>query len=190
MRLFFAVEIGADAARDVARSVHPLLGQLGGDARLSAEGELHVTLAFLGVVPDERAAAALACAAEVAPAHAPFRLGLGGVGAFPSVEAPRIVWLGVTSGREALDRLALDLQRALVAAGFTLEERAFSPHLTLARLGRHAPREAIARALAAQGSDEVASAEVGAIVLLRSDGRERGSAYPEVARVPLVGRSA
>jgi 2'-5' RNA ligase len=90
----------------------------------------HVTLAFLGEF------APLASLREFLenwqPAVGGVTLRLQGLGAFPSVEEARVLWIGVRENQEFLD-LQRDLQKRLVAAGFALGEREFNPHLTLAR---------------------------------------------------------
>jgi RNA 2',3'-cyclic 3'-phosphodiesterase len=99
----------------------------------------HVTLRFLGEVdPDgiERVIAAMPAA--VGPI-APFDLGLGGVGAFPSAAAPRVVWLSVREGGEEVRRLAAGVSEALSRIGWPPEPGEFVPHVTLFRV--RSPRD-------------------------------------------------
>src|SRR5439155_10607209 len=94
---------------------------------------LHVTIRFLGSVDEATLGRAReALEAATAPA-APFTLALGGFGGFPSPRAPRVIWVGVTRGSEALAELHAGLERALAARGIPPESRGFHPHVTLGR---------------------------------------------------------
>ena len=94
----------------------------------------HLTLFFLGEVPRERTAAITAALAPVGAAVAPFFATLEGVGAFPSPDRPRVVWVGVTEGSAELTQLASRVQEALAGEGDPTRRNSFSPHLTLFRV--------------------------------------------------------
>ncbi|MCW2725990.1 MAG: 2-5 ligase [Frankiales bacterium] len=91
----------------------------------------HVTLAFLGEVPDP--ASLFEPLRTAAAAHPPPQLRLSGGGSFSGARA---VWAGLAGDVEGLRALAADVQRACRDAGVPLEERHYRPHLTVGRLGR------------------------------------------------------
>lgn len=98
----------------------------------------HVTLAFLGEFAPGSAEADSASARlrdfldGWNPSVGEVTLRLHGLGAFPSVEEARVLWIGVQENQEFID-LQRDLQERLKVAGFELGDRNFNPHLTLAR---------------------------------------------------------
>jgi len=143
--------------------------------------QLHVTLQFLGRVSDEEAlVAALIDGVSSVPS---FALQLGGAGAFPKPRRAAIVWAGVRAGEAEIVALAEGLQEAAATAGFTPEDRRFHPHVTLARVPRPRPVDAL---LAALGDDPIgAPFEVGEVVLFESDTRPDGAVYAERARLRL-----
>lgn len=94
---------------------------------------LHVTLRFLGPMAEPRIAEVLAACRDVAAAAVPFRAGLGGAGAFPTMSRPRALWLDIEIGAEELAALAAQIDGALAVRGWTFEPRPFRAHLTLAR---------------------------------------------------------
>lgn len=104
-------------------------------ARWHSPDTLHVTAAFLGETPPERLPElfAIAAAAEAA-APSPAEAVLCSLGAFPSWDAPRVVWAGVGRGAAEMRALVAALRPRLAAAGFPVEDRPFVPHLTLGRL--------------------------------------------------------
>ena len=94
----------------------------------------HLTLKFLGDVREEDQEDVHAALEEVCAGHAPFDVGLAGLGAFPSARRARILWAGVGEGYERLRSLAADLDAALAPLGFESEGRLYKPHMTLGRV--------------------------------------------------------
>jgi RNA 2',3'-cyclic 3'-phosphodiesterase len=95
---------------------------------------VHLTLAFLGEVPEESAPAAAAALAEAARASpGPLALHLAAAGAFPSPRRARVLWLGVGGDLAGLAALQAALARALAARALPGGEARFSPHLTIGR---------------------------------------------------------
>jgi 2'-5' RNA ligase len=95
---------------------------------------IHLTLKFLGNVQEETLGNLCAALEETCAGHKPFDIGLVRLGAFPSARRARILWIGVDAGSDQLRALAADLESALIPLGFEREKRAFTPHLTLARV--------------------------------------------------------
>ncbi len=137
MRLFVGVEIGqaAAAAGDLVAELRRRCGRLAPRARVTwvAPSRMHVTLAFIGDADDAQVAAVEAVLREPLPV-APFDLGLGRLGAFPVRGAPRVLWVGVAPGGEALVAIERHVRARLASAGLSLEDRAFTPHVTLGRV--------------------------------------------------------
>ena len=151
--------------------------------RWSRREQWHLTLRFLGHVPDvDVLDAALCDALASVPRVGAIRL--GGVGAFPNQRRASVVWLGVHDDVDALVRVAAATESAAVAVGFAPELRSFSPHLTLARVPKAHDVSAVVGTL---GDDVVGSSwSVDEVVLVASDTRPTGAVYSEVARVPLA----
>ena len=120
-----------------------------GPARPVPVGNFHFTLRFAGTAGRTVAERWLA-ALDQAEKPAPFRAGLGGLGAFPKPSRAAVAWLGAEGGREGLERLAAVAEEAARAAGLPPEERPFHPHVTLARIRPPADL----RAAGAGGRDE------------------------------------
>lgn len=128
MRAFVAVDVPTD------------------EATVSRTAPAHLTLRFLGEISAERVSPIVTALGEVGRHAAPFAFRLEGVGAFPSADRPRIVWIGVTEGRGELARLAEEVREALRGEGDGRPEGAFVPHLTWFRV-RSAIQERAARDL-------------------------------------------
>jgi 2'-5' RNA ligase len=142
---------------------------------------IHLTLKFLGDVPTDRIpeiAEALTASVGVVE---PFQFTATGLGCFPNIRKPRVVWAGVEEeGARKLIALAAAVEAALNPLGFPKEARPFSPHLTLGRVRRETPPPDAARvgqAVAAQPMARWGTQAVSAIHLMKSDLQPGGSIY-------------
>ena len=112
-----------------------LLGAMGGvsGARWQSEDQLHLTLRFIGEVDRHRAGDVHAALGAI---HQPrFEIALNGIGAFDRRGWPDAVWAGIAP-HEPLKALHKKIDAALVRVGVAPDQRAFLPHITLARLKR------------------------------------------------------
>jgi 2'-5' RNA ligase len=186
VRLFVAVNRPAAERRAAYEAAAPLRA-----ARLPVkwigEDSIHVTLRFLGEVDEAKVAPIGDALAAAVRAARPFDVGLGGVGAFPSLARPRVVWLGVER-HPALELLANDVELALMGLDFEPELRPFHPHLTLGRAERNARPAAFSRLaqLAAEVSYQ-GSTLVESVDLMQSVLGPQGASYTVLSRAGLGG---
>jgi len=102
--------------------------------------QMHLTLKFLGDVPDTETPDICRVVNEVAAAFEPFEITCRGAGAFPNVRDPRTLWIGIEDGADELKQLQAELDGALKAKlGYAKEQRGFHPHLTIGRVKRELP---------------------------------------------------
>jgi 2'-5' RNA ligase len=138
MRLFIALDI-TDAIRDRISLFLAGVSGFAPDARWAKPESLHVTLKFIGE-QSEPAAEQIKnelSAVQSAAAEIQFR----GYGFFPTAKSPRVFWIGLQAGPQ-LAALAAQIDDKIASLGIPKEDRAFSPHLTLARIagGSGSPR--------------------------------------------------
>lgn len=133
MRLFTAVVPPAavlDALGTAVEAARPTARAL----RWAPREQWHVTLLFLGEVPDERVDAVAEELGRVAVRHPAMSLSLRGGGTFPTKPVrSRVLWAGLDGDTEALTALANDLRDAAAGLGIPVEDRRYTPHLTVAR---------------------------------------------------------
>ncbi len=186
MRLFLALNLPPAERERIRRATAPLRAAVL-PVRWVETDALHLTLKFLGEVADAQAADVQAAAARVAGEFPDFDYELRGLGGFPNLRVPRVVWVGVQAP-PALPRLAVALDQAMAELGFPREERPFSAHLTLGRAERGAGAGAGAfgklAALAAE-FDYAARIEAHSVDLMRSHLSPRGARYERIAAAPL-----
>jgi 2'-5' RNA ligase len=117
-----------------------LLPPIEGPLPAGLRPEDHLTLHFFEDLPPDRVGAVVEALRETAAATVPFELECRGLGAFPNVVQPRVLWAGVATGAPAVQELAGHLRKALSSRGFVTETRPFVPHRTLGRLRSPGPR--------------------------------------------------
>lgn len=133
MRLFIAIEIPGE----IKKMMDTLRVDISGARWVPAE-QIHLTLAFLGEVEESTVELLKKGLARI---HQPeFTVHFSGTGCFPERRRPRVLWIGVTPD-PSLNRLAGAVRETVGACGIALENRPFSPHITLARLKFPAPGE-------------------------------------------------
>jgi 2'-5' RNA ligase len=138
---------------------------------------IHLTLKFLGEVPEERAADLAAALGRAVSGARPVSVAFGGFGAFPDVHRLRVVWAGIAA-EPALELLQHQVEREFAPLGFPTEARAFRPHVTLGRAARGAPpRDCAGLEAALDRLTFDAAVVVAALDLMRSSPQSGGSVY-------------
>ena len=162
--------------------------RIGGLRTVSPEG-VHLTLKFLGDVPESEIPAIESAISLAAGPQGPQQVEVGGFGAFPNESAPRVLWLGVEIPRVLLN-LRTDLEERLASLGFERDRRKWSPHLTLARMRDRASKSDLRRAMhaLAEMPSVSQSMEVSSICLVRSTLLPGGAAYRILASVSFRGQ--
>ncbi len=135
MRLFAAIDLPPEVTGRLDR----LMAKLRPLARIgwSPAANLHITTKFVGQWPEERLAELQRALASLG-CRAPIPIRVGGLGFFPNRKSPRVFWAGVEAPAE-LGALARDTDAALAELGVEAGSRAYSPHLTLARIKQATP---------------------------------------------------
>ena len=150
---------------------------------------IHLTLKFLGNIAAGRIEAVTGAMEESARGIAPFRLRARGLGVFPNLQRAQVAWVGIDGEVGRLSQLQKQLESNLARLGFTPESRAFTTHLTLARLKNYASldeRQSFGRLIA---SREFAAGdiEVEAVSLMKSRLTRSGAIYSRLSSVRLKG---
>lgn len=190
MRLFVGIELSdvvREAAADASARLETRLkrARLDVDARWVPAENLHVTVWFIGEVDDGRAANIQRAIDEPFDVET-FDLDVAGFGAFPPSGPPRVFWLGIANGREALIRIYDDVAARFAPLGLEPERRAYSPHVTIARIkdiGKGIARRV--RDTLASVSADCGSCRIAAVTLFRSRTSPKGATYEPLLRVPL-----
>ena len=184
VRLFVAINLPPLVRTTISAATASMREAAGAISWVPAD-RLHLTMEFLGEQPASAVTALKSALGAAAVRHAPISLALHGLGAFPNLRAPRIVWLGVEP-EPKLELLQHDLASAVGELGYERDARAFRPHITLGRARtRLKPDAARALATAARAVDYAEVVEVKTVDLMESQLMRSGTRYSVVAAMPL-----
>ena len=182
VRLFIAINLPEEirsalhVAIEPARRASPTI-------RWTDPSRLHLTLKFLGACPATAVDPLIEALRHVGSRNDPVDLELGGLGAFPNLRRPRIVWLGMRADPR-LELIHHDIEVACAALGYDIEGRAFRPHVTLGRAGDR-PVDAEALAAAARSVRYRETAVAASVDLMVSEQTRDGPRYRRLAAAPL-----
>ena len=188
LRAFIAVEIPHEIQQAIhSQAVSVLRKTTDSLVRWVSPENMHLTLKFLGdVSPTNVDLLTRMLSAEADSAHC-FDLQIGGLGSFPSLRKPRVLYIGIQApaGLEALQRGVEAASRRL---GYESEDRGFSPHLTIGRVRQDASttdQQKIRQALEKIRIDSLGMARVDSVHLFKSDLRPTGSVYTKLFSAPF-----
>jgi 2'-5' RNA ligase len=188
LRLFVACELPSEMKTGLARIQDALRAQGAPPVRWVRPEGIHLTLKFLGEVSQDKVPALRGALAPIVEGIPPVRLSLGEVGTFGGRRGVRVLWVGIEGDLKHLARLQGRVESALEPLGFPPEGRAFSPHLTLARVpdtvssGDRRHLRDLAASLKVPSAPPVIIREVS---LMRSILGPGGAVYERVAAFPL-----
>ncbi len=188
MRIFLAIEIPENIKRELAEVQEELRSQLP-DVRWEKAKKLHITLVFLGKVPEERAGELKGTVRKGIKGLKGINVGLSEMGFFPKNQ-PRVVLLEVGEGKEEIERLQKKLAESLSGAGFDFA-RLSEPHVTLGRFKQQQPPTLRVSKLKQQRKMALPTLRVGRsfkvkeIVIMESKLHPTGAIHTPIARVSL-----
>lgn len=188
-RLFIAVELPANVLQTISQVQANLKRAIPDRAvRWTRPEGIHLTLKFLGDARTSQLDAIKEGLAQAATGYAAFELSIQGLGCFPNLIRPRVLWVGVTGDTQSLSALQVAVEENIAPLGFPAEERGFSPHLTLGRTSQGASRddtELIGQIVKERDVGQLVSWQVDSVSLMRSQLKSDGARYTQMAEVSL-----
>lgn len=188
IRSFIAIELPPEVKQSLTALQDKLKASGGLPVRWVDPANIHLTLQFLGNIDSGITGRITSVMEEAARGVRPFNVAVNGLGMFPNTRRVRVVWVGLTGEIEKLTRLQKSIEDNLVPLGFKPEGRAFTPHLTLARVREYASpeqRQKLGQLIESTTFDANHTITVNAIRLMRSQLTREGPIYTRISTVDL-----
>lgn len=183
IRAFIAINLSEEILRGLSLTLAELKKRMPGiPVRWVPVENIHLTLKFLGDVSIANLELLTKILRAEAARQSPFELSVGGLGAFPSVRRPRVIWAGVEAPAE-LGVFQRSVEAEMARLGYPPEDRPFSPHLTLGRVLRNANSEdirQIGNVIEGYKVGFLGATRVRAVHLFRSDLKPGGAVYTRI----------
>lgn len=185
-RSFIALNLDDPVRQSLARVAGEVDQPLGCRIRWTAEENLHVTVKFLGEVPDSILPEVCRVAREAARRVSPFEFGVSGVVSVPPKSPqPRMLWASVSDPEQRIAGIFRDLEEGLSALGFGRDRRVFRPHVTLARIRRVADPQKLQESAQPWLETSFGQTRAEALTVFGSDLAPDGPVYTPLASAPL-----
>jgi RNA 2',3'-cyclic 3'-phosphodiesterase len=180
IRVFIAIRVDAHVEREISDFIAELRSDDDG-IRWVSSANLHLTLKFLGpAVPIENIRRLQPELEAIAADTDAFEVEAAGVGGFPDLRRPNVVWVGLRS--ERLIQLAARIDHAASRCGFERERRAFNPHLTIGRLKRPRLDSETRKRIEAAKNRAFGISTIREMMLYRSITASTGATYEALAK--------
>lgn len=184
IRSFLAIELPATIRTKIEKIVADLRST-SGDVRWVDPEKIHLTLKFFGNIEESRVDSIVEAIEGPLRSTEPFELTVRGTGAFPSLNNPRVVWIGLTDAKGVLIPLQKEIDASLEKIGFEREDRVFRPHLTMGRVKTSHGKEGLIRGVEKYREEEMGEFRVEKAVLFRSVLMRSGAVYTPLREVKL-----
>ena len=188
IRAFIAVELPKDLKKELA-ALEMLLKNNGPSVvKWVDPASIHITLKFLGEISTDKVEKLIQAMDEAVKGTAPFQLEVRKLGAFPAPDRPQVIWVGVKGEVDKITRLQQSIEASCERLGFSRENRAFTPHLTLGRVrdeARPNERQRLGKQLMETSFTSLHNVEVTEINLLKSQLTPAGAIHTIIGTVKL-----
>ncbi|RLF13717.1 MAG: RNA 2',3'-cyclic phosphodiesterase [Thermoprotei archaeon] len=179
IRSFIAIDIEKGDVLDKIIRIQEDMKGTGAIFKPVERENIHLTIRFLGEIPVRTLEMVKEIMSKVK--FSKFKMELKGIGAFPTLGRPRVIWIGISEGSEQVIQIYNQIEGELRRIGFPKERESFIPHVTIARVKRYTP--ALIKYLRDLHEIEIGEVEVDKIRLKKSTLTSRGPIYETLYEV-------
>jgi 2'-5' RNA ligase len=184
MRAFIAIDLSPEIKGSLAQ-IQAHLKYSGADIKWIDKDNIHLTLKFLGDITEAKCEEIKSILDEVGKDTKPFEISIKDSGAFPNMNYPRVVWVGLDKGTNESKVLAEKINEKILKVGFQEEPRPFSPHLTIGRARSPKNKEALKEKAGSYQFPPAVSQLISSIILFKSTLTPKGPVYAKLHETRL-----
>ncbi|MGR3220306.1 MAG: RNA 2',3'-cyclic phosphodiesterase [Candidatus Anammoxibacter sp.] len=184
VRIFIAIEINEKTGKDL-ETVIARLSEVEAHVKWVLPANLHITLKFIGNVKDSEIAKIMEFIRESSYGIKPFNLHVGGLGAFPDLKRPKVIFVNIKDEHNNLCTLHSRLEDKLTYFGITKELRKYKPHITIGRVSSRQRIDALTDAIGICKNDLSGNEQIESVALMMSELLPKGPKYTKPDTVKL-----
>ena len=184
MRCFIAISLPEELKAKIS-GIQEKLKAAGADVSWTRPEGMHLTLKFFGEIEDKRIPKIEKALDAVVDGIPTFTLSVSGMGTFPDMRRPRVIWIGLKEDGGNLLRLQKGVEEELKKTGFPSEDRRFTPHITLGRIRSNKNTDKLLRLIEEEKVEELGSFDVSEVHLIKSELKPAGAEYTELYSIIL-----
>jgi RNA 2',3'-cyclic 3'-phosphodiesterase len=166
-----------DRAQDIARGEDGL--------KCTAQKNIHVTLHFFAALWADDVERLIGAATACAKVQSCFFVKVAGIGVFPNMQSPRILWAGIEQGKDEIIKIKQALDQKLLPLGLPIDKRSFVPHLTIGRVKACKDVSRFQERITANAHFSLPEVEMRELNVIQSTLTPKGPVYETLARCPL-----
>ena len=184
LRCFIAISLPEELKAKIS-GIQEKLKSAGADVSWTRPEGMHLTLKFFGEIEDKRIPKIEKALDAVVDGIPTFTLSVSGMGTFPDMRRPRVIWIGLKEEGGNLLRLQRGVEEELKKTGFQSEDRRFTPHITLGRIRSNKNTDKLLRLIEEGKVEELGSFDVSEVHLIKSELKPAGAEYTELYSIIL-----
>jgi len=184
IRAFIAIPLEPKIQHAI-ECVQDHLKKTNSDVKWVTPKNIHITLKFLGDVDTEQINSVKQTLANLFQNTRSFKVELSRLGAFPNIDRPRTLWVGLKDSKQRLSRIAVSLEKALGKIGFQGDQKSFSPHITIGRIRSSKNISALSKSMSNYQISENCTQNISKIILFQSNLCPDGPIYKSLYQIKL-----
>lgn len=183
MRCFIAIEL-SDKVTSLLCEIEERLKKSKANIKWVKPENIHLTLKFLGNIKEENADEISQKMKKACKKYKPFTIEVTGIGIFPNLRAPRVIWAGILENN-TLQQIQESIDLEMMSLGFEREKRKFKPHLTLGRFRSGTGKEGILEEIKTHEKNSFGTVHAQSISLMKSELHPEGARHTKISEVTL-----
>ncbi len=187
LRCFVAISLPGELKVRIS-GIQERLKPAGADVSWTRLEGMHLTLKFFGEIEEDRVRKIVKGLEAAVDGIPPFTLTVSGMGMFPDVRRPRVVWIGLKEEGDNLVRLQKGVEEELKNMGFPAEDRRFTPHITLGRARSNNNMDKLLKLIEEEKAAELGSFSVSEVHLIKSELKPSGAVYTDIHVIRFSGK--
>ena len=184
IRAFIAIPLDPKIQHSIER-MQDHLKKSNNDIKWVKPENIHITLKFLGDIDTKQINSIKQILSNCTHNTRPFKVELSQLGAFPNIDRPRTLWVGLKDSKQRLNQISMSLEKTLGKIGFQTDQKPFSSHITIGRIRSSKNIDALSKSMSSYQISENCTQTISKIILFQSTLCSEGPIYQSLHQIKL-----